>query len=217
VHFNHRTRGKESDRDENFVRDFAEKLGVRCVIGKAERVLKSENEMREERYRFLVETARNLGANKLATAHTLDDQFETFILNLIRGKGFFSVIGIAPHTKILGFPVVRPLLSTQKRHILDFLKKRNINYVEDSSNYDLSYLRNKIRAFFELLPDEIYNSILKGFFRFWLSSYQVVEFLGKLYDESPEKLPELIKTQIQLFREKGDYSFEEIKTLIKRK
>ncbi len=217
AHFNHMTRGRESERDEEFVLNFSEKLGVKCISGRAERSLKGENDMRKERYRFLLDVARKEGACKVTTAHTLDDQFETFLINLVRGKGFFSMIGVMPKLSMEGIQVVRPMLSVRRASISDFLRKRGIPYVEDSSNFDLSYLRNRIRAFLELLPDELYSSLLKGFFRLWLSSYDVIELIGKIYDSSPENLPDFLKVQIELFREKGDYSFEEVKSRLMKK
>lgn len=217
AHFNHMTRGNESERDEEFVLSFSEKLGVKCLSGRAEKPLKGENDMRNERYRFLLDVAREEGACKVATAHTLDDQFETFLLNLIRSKGFFSMIGVMPKISMEGIHVVRPMLSVRRDTISDFLRRRGIPYVEDSSNFDLSYLRNKIRAFLRLLPDELYSSLLKGFFRLWLSSYEVVELIGKIYDSSPDKLTDFLRVQIELFREKGDYTFEEVKSHLMKK
>ena len=217
AHFNHMTRGGESERDEEFVLDFSGKLGVICFSGRAEKPLRGENEMRAERYRFLLDVARRVGADKVATAHTLDDQLETFLINLTRGKGFFSILGVMPKIYMEGIPVVRPMLSTPRDIVSDFLRKRGVPYVEDSSNFDLSYLRNRIRAFLQLLPDELYRSLLKGFFRLWVSSYQVIEFIRKTYDSAPDKLPDLLRVQIELFREKGDYSFEDVKSQMKKK
>ncbi len=215
-HFNHLTRGEESFRDENFVAELCKSMGIKYKIGRAQRVLKTESEMRKERYNFLDLTAREFGATKIATAHTLDDQIETFIINLIRGGGFFSASGISiKNTDICSVAVVRPILVIRRSKILSFLRERQIPFIEDSSNYDLSYLRNQIRAFLNLLPDEIYSNLLSGFMKFWLSSIEIVDFLAQVIKEEKaisEKISPFIKKQIELFEEKnGKINFEELK------
>jgi len=166
AHFNHMTRGRESERDEKFSVSFCEKLGIKIIIGRATLPLKSEDEMRRERYKFFEETAKKCEATKIATAHTLDDNFETFLINLARRKGFFS-FGISPKNySLCSVPVVRPLLSVKRSSIENYLKSKNINFVSDTSNINLKYLRNRIRASLSLIPQDIYDSILEGFLRF---------------------------------------------------
>ena len=88
AHFNHHLRGEESKRDEEFVKNLAEKFGFELIIGKGE-ISKNENleqSARKARYDFLTETAENLKVFAVLTAHTLNDQAETFLINLIRGS-----------------------------------------------------------------------------------------------------------------------------------
>ncbi len=89
AHFNHNLRGRESDADEEFVKNLAEKFNFELALGSGE-ISKNENleqSARRARYDFLTATAENLKAFAVLTAHTLNDQAETFLINLIRGSG----------------------------------------------------------------------------------------------------------------------------------
>lgn len=102
AHFNHELRGAESDADELFVRDFAERFDFELACGKRQnsqarienKIGNLEQNARLARYNFLLETARNLRAFAVLTAHTQNDQAETFLLNLIRGSGLEGLGGI---------------------------------------------------------------------------------------------------------------------------
>ena len=105
---------------------------------------------RIERYSFFEEIAAKNRSNKIVTAHTLDDQAETMLLRLLRGSGVKGLIGI-PYKRQQGkFQVVRPFLSTEKKAILTFLKENRLSYLQDKTNKDISFTRNRIRH--RLLP-----------------------------------------------------------------
>lgn len=166
VHFNHHLRGEESDRDEQFVRDFVfatnSKYG-RCfthdkgwipippidlIVGHGDVAAEAkarkqgiEETAREMRYAFLYETAQKIGAARIATAHNADDNLETILLNLTRGTGLQGLTGIAPRQGIL----IRPLLTTTRQEIMKHLRIYSLPHVEDSSNTDEAYSRNKMR------------------------------------------------------------------------
>lgn len=151
AHYNHLLRGEESRRDEDFVRAWCSERGVECHVasGDAAAYARAENLGVEEaartlRYAFL----EGLGdeGTRIATAHQADDQAETMLLNLVRGSGLKGLGGIPP---VRG-RVIRPLLAVTRQEILAYLRERRLAYVEDSSNADTSFRRNRLRH--EVLP-----------------------------------------------------------------
>lgn len=98
AHFNHNLRGAESDRDEKFVRDLAVKFDFELALGHGDIPEKGnlEQSARLARYDFLTGVAENLHARGVLTAHTINDQAETFLLNLIRGSGIEGLSGMKP-------------------------------------------------------------------------------------------------------------------------
>ena len=171
AHYNHHLRGAESDRDEAFVKRWVEDwcgpdpaagqpplpavrliTGGGDVSGEAKRLgLGLEETARRMRYAFLEEAARAMGADRIATAHTADDNAETVLLHLIRGSGLQGLTGIRPRQGRL----VRPLLTTTRREIEDYLELYHIPHVEDSTNQDDAYTRNQVRHQVIPLLDEI--------------------------------------------------------------
>jgi len=155
AHYNHNLRGEESRRDADFVRSFVETccpdvtliVGSGDVSGQAARNKTGiEETAREMRYAFLQETARQVGATVIATAHNADDNAETVLLHLIRGSGLRGLTGIPPRRD----NVVRPLLTTHRAHIEEYLRMYGLPHVEDSSNTDQRFARNRVRR--QLLP-----------------------------------------------------------------
>lgn len=139
AHFNHHLRGEESDRDEAFCRDFCGRYDIPIQVSGA-RVSPGKKGLeaaaREARYAFL----RGL-PGKVATAHTADDNAETVLLRLLRGTGLKGLGAIAP----VSGNVIRPMLSVTRRDVEDFLEEYHLPHVEDSSNGENTFLRNRIR------------------------------------------------------------------------
>jgi len=167
AHLNHGLRGIEADGDEDFVRRLCAETGIPCVCRKSDiHSLRAghggslEEVAREERYRFLEETANSCGAGKIATGHHCDDQAETVLINLVRGTGLEGLKGIAP---VRNGRIIRPLLDVSMSEITNFLEKEGLTYRTDSSNLTPFFLRNRIRN--DLLPSlrKDYNpQIVKG-------------------------------------------------------
>ena len=116
---------------------------------------------RIERYSFFEDIAAKTRADKIVTAHTLDDQAETMLLRLIRGSGLKGLIGI-PYKRNQGrFQVIRPLLSTEKKDLVIFLKENRLPFLLDRTNRDRVFARNRVRH--RLLPTlaKFYNPKIK--------------------------------------------------------
>lgn len=153
AHLDHNLRAGESRRDFAFVRDSAVSCGA---VFEGKRLKKGalrsrtgesvQAAAREERYRFLEQTAVKHGAVKIALGHNLDDQAETVLMRLVKGSALAGLAGIPPVRP----PFIRPLIEVPRLEIESFAKKARIGYVTDSSNKKAVYLRNSVRL--KLIP-----------------------------------------------------------------
>ena len=164
AHFNHKLRGQESEGDEQFVKDLAEKLEIEFFSGNPNsefRITETnlEQAARNARYAFLQKSGEKCGAFAVLTAHTLNDQAETFLLNLIRGSGLEGLGAMKPkrsfeskvqNSKSKVF-LIRPLLTWARREETeDFCRENKIEFRTDAMNEDSSFSRVRVRK--ELLP-----------------------------------------------------------------
>ncbi len=147
AHLNHGLR-PTSVRDEEFCRHFAARLGLRIAIDAADvqryaatQRVSSEAGARIVRYDFLHRSARDVGADCIATGHTQDDQAETFLLKLIRGAGLTGLGGVYPRKGVL----IRPLLDVSRADLRSFLVSQGEAWVEDETNADVANPRNRVR------------------------------------------------------------------------
>jgi len=169
MHVNHLLRGDESDQDEIFCDSFCKDLNINFtslkvdVKGYADNNNQSiEESARNLRYQKLSENASKINATKIVTAHNLEDNTETVLLNLFRGTGLKGAGGIP----IRRDNIIRPFLSTTKKDILNYLDSNKIEYRIDSSNLENDFTRNYLRN--EIIPkikeninSRIDNNILK--------------------------------------------------------
>ncbi|OGQ95290.1 MAG: tRNA lysidine(34) synthetase TilS [Deltaproteobacteria bacterium RIFOXYD12_FULL_57_12] len=154
TYVNHGLRPAEAAREEELVRASAANLGLPCEIGRVatrpyakEQKLSLEHAARLLRYETLEKNARQHQATKIALAHTADDQAEEILLRLIRGTGRPGLAGM----KLLrAGRFLRPFLKIPKDSLLAYLAERHIPFLEDSSNHQQNFLRNRIRL--QLLP-----------------------------------------------------------------
>lgn len=165
AHFNHKLRGAESDGDEEYVRKLATKFGIELAVGHAGELKGNvEQSAREARYEFLLETAINLKAVAVLTAHTVNDQAETFLLNLIRGSGPLGLGGIKPLRRLEKGDVVlvRPMLNWAKRRETEgYCQERGIEYCYDTMNEDTAFKRVRIRKILMPLLEDLNPNIIE--------------------------------------------------------
>lgn len=153
AHCNYQLRSEESDADEVFVKGLCEKLNVPFHSKRFETSDSAKKEgvsiqmkARELRYTWFNELLIKHKLSKIATAHHLDDQLETILINLTRGTGLKGLRGM----KAKRDNVIRPLLCVSRDEINDFIYANHIPFREDSSNASGKYFRNKIRH--EVIP-----------------------------------------------------------------
>ncbi len=161
AHLNHALRKGESNQDEAFVKHLAKTLDLPFYSKTTDvkslarnKGLSIEEAGRNARYAFFKELFKTHGYSKIATGHNHDDNAELVLMNLLRGAGVKGLSGIPPKRDNL---YIRPLINVSKSQILKFLKREKQNFVIDSSNDDLSFLRNKIRHILLPLLKKEYN------------------------------------------------------------
>jgi tRNA(Ile)-lysidine synthase len=148
AHCNFSLRAEESDKDEELVRQFASGHNIPFFTKKFDTAAYSKDNglsiqmaARELRYKWFEKIMDETGYDLLAVAHNLNDNIETFIINLVRGTGIAGLAGMKP----LSNRIIRPLLFAPRRTIALFCSENHIGYREDMSNEDTKYTRNKIR------------------------------------------------------------------------
>lgn len=164
-HLNHRLRPSATD-EANFVAQICEQWGVAYRIGDVDVAqlaqrdgLTVEEAARVARYRFLGQIALDFGSRHVVVGHTADDQAETVLMHFIRGAGLAGLRGMSPDSSLHGFSgihLIRPLLCARRQEILDYCRAHYLEPIQDPSNEDLAFFRNRLRH--ELLPHlEQYN------------------------------------------------------------
>jgi tRNA(Ile)-lysidine synthase len=169
AHMNHQLR-PSADEEMEFVKRLAAHYGIEFISRREDvsaiarkQKLTTEEAARNARYKFLFETAREHQAAAVAVAHHADDQVETILMNLLRGSGLTGLTGMDYRSEDLfqkGVPLIRPLLDSWREEIITYCRNNQLDYVNDESNQDVSYTRNRIRL--QLVPElEKYNPNIK--------------------------------------------------------
>ena len=209
LHINHLLRGEESYRDENFARSFAQKYSLELFVERVDvpSLAKKkggniEATAREERYRLFEEVRKREGFDLVATAHHLGDLVETIILWLTRGTGLEGLLGFEP----VEGNIIRPFYLATRQEIEDFAKKQAIEWVEDSTNYDLSLARNRIRH--KVVPElKAINPNLE----------ESVLRMREILKEENELLEKLVQTALLKVREEGREGFLKLEPALQRR
>ncbi|MDM1554271.1 MULTISPECIES: tRNA lysidine(34) synthetase TilS [Chryseobacterium] len=218
VHINYKLRGEDSDLDQKIVQDFCEKNHIRFHLYEvSEKDKKPENSIqlwaRELRYAFFKKIQEKEKLKYLVTAHHLNDQLETFIINLSKAAGINGLSGIPANDNY----ILRPLLQFSKQEIYQFAEENTIEFREDLSNKKSDYLRNKIRN--EIVPklQETNDHFLENFKK--SSSYlnQTKDFVQKQIQEIENKLTVFNPSHKILSKEKLDQESDFVKFEILKK
>lgn len=159
VHVNHGIRGKEAERDRDFCEQFCRERGIPfetvCADVPAAAKLRGislEEAGREIRYEIFEKYIREGLADRVALAHHQNDQAETMLFRLMRGTGLRGLRGMEP----VRLPYIRPLLCVSRAGIESWLTKEGVPWVEDGSNQELEYTRNRIRHLVLAPMEQIY-------------------------------------------------------------
>jgi tRNA(Ile)-lysidine synthase len=189
AHLNHRLRS-EADEEARFVEMTAQRrgllfLGEEADVGSyaREHGLSLEEAARILRYDFLFRAAASNHAQAVAVAHTADDQVETILMHLLRGAGLAGLRGMVvrtipnPWSRVI--PLIRPMLATWRSDVLAYCAAEQIPFVQDESNLDPSFFRNRLRH--DLIPLlETYNPQMR---RNLLHTSQVLQADYSLIEE----------------------------------
>ena len=172
-HLDHGIRGVESDEDRKFVESLGRMLGntveVRRISLKGSGGKSAENsgrgivagleeKARSLRYAFFEDLRKKYAAGKILLAHTADDQVETVLMRMLEGAGISGLKGIPRRT---GGGIERPLLDTWREDIVDYLRRHNIPYRIDKSNFDTRFERNWVRHVLLPLLEKRYGKAVK--------------------------------------------------------
>ncbi|MDF2986467.1 MAG: tRNA(Ile)-lysidine synthetase [Eubacterium sp.] len=148
VHINHMLRGEEALRDENFVKALCASLGLEAVVKRidiAERArtekISLEEAGRDARYEEFERVIKETGADKIAVAHSKNDQVETLLMRIFRGTGPEGLKGIEYRRG----NIIRPLLEADRVQIEHYVTENGLEAITDSSNLHTDYFRNRIR------------------------------------------------------------------------
>ncbi|GEN76823.1 tRNA lysidine(34) synthetase TilS [Chryseobacterium hagamense] len=217
AHINYKLRGEDSERDQKTVEKFCGehhiKFHLYSVSGKDR---KPEHSIqlwaRELRYDFFKRIQKSENLEFLVTAHHLNDQLETFIINLSKAAGITGLSGIPANSN----RILRPLLDFTKEEIYAFAKENGIEYREDLSNRKNDYLRNKIRN--EIVPKlmETNDHFLDNFRKSSLYLNQTKDFVRQQIGEIEKRITVFdtsrkVLSKEQLSRESDFVKFEILK------
>lgn len=185
AHLNHLLRGEEAFKDEEYVINMCNNMGIKCFVKRVdinayskENKLSSEMAGRNARYDFFDEILRGEGFNKVATAHNANDQAETILFRLMRGTGLEGLGGIKVSRDN---KIIRPILCLSRKEVEEYIKLKKLNPRIDKTNFEKIYNRNKIRL--DILPyveDNFNEDIIETLNRMSLLLQKDNEFIENL-------------------------------------
>lgn len=214
MHVNHLLRGDESDRDEIFCESLCKELSINFSSVKIDvKTFANKNKQsieeaaRNLRYQKLLEYSSKIKATKIVTAHNLEDNTETVLLNLFRGTGLKGASGIP----IRRDNIIRPLLSVSKEDIINYLNSNKIEYRIDSSNLENDFARNYLRN--EIIPkikENINSGINNNIWKFSEIAFQSEKAIHDYADELRDKFITKSESGIEISNLINNEKFENI-------
>lgn len=198
LHVNYQLRDEDSHLDELFVKDYCAQNNIEffSLLAKInDKDISIQSEARRIRYDWFDNRMKDLNISFLFLAHHLDDQLETFLMNIERGSGINGLSGIKEKNN----NYLRPLLNYRKEELLDFSLANNVLYRTDKSNLENKYLRNRLRN--TVIPGlkEALPNLMKGFSK-------SISLLAK----ENQGRKELFERLNQLIEKQGFISYDEI-------
>ena len=202
AHLNHKLRAKASDADEKFVAGLAAKHGlafhVKSVnvapLAKREKA-NLEDAGRRARYEFFAMLVEEGKVDRVAVAHTADDQAETVLAHILRGTGLAGLGGIHPRTEC----VVRPLLGVRRVELRTYLRAKKQKWREDATNQDTERTRARIRKrLLPLLEKQFQGGVVKHLSSLAEFAREDESFLDLLAREHCELLAKRTKVETRI-------------------
>ena len=217
AHVNHKIRA-EADEEEEFVRQFCEKIGIEFYYKRIEVEKYANNNKigleeagRKVRYEFFEEVCNKAGANKIAVAHNKNDKVETMIMHILRGSGIAGLQGIQPQAN----KIIRPIIEIERKDIEKYCEEQKLDPRIDKTNQDNTYTRNKIRNIvIPYINQEFNPNFIETMTRLSELITEENAFLNKLTETEYKKiLIQKIDNQISLDLKK----FNELDNIIKKR
>lgn len=190
-HINHMIR-QEAVEDEEYVKKYCKDNNIECYVKKIEvekmaetQKIGTEEAGRKARYEFFNEILEKTNSNKIATAHTANDNAETVLMNIIRGSGTAGLKGI----EIKRDNLIRPLIESTREEIEDYCAENKLNPRIDKTNFENVYTRNKVRNMLIPYIKENFNpNIIKSINRLSDLSKQENTYLDQITEKTYNSL-----------------------------
>ena len=202
---------KESDDDQKFVENICNEMNINLIkknLKDHKLIIDSDSEenLRNIRYDMISSYIIDTKSYCLITAHNLNDHVETFLMKLTRGAGLKGMEGLkffSTIDKFNGLKIFRPFIEIKKKDLLDYCISKNINPVNDISNYDNKYSRNRIRN--NVIPE------LEKLNPDFLNTINRVTYVAKEINSYQNKLIKDKYQKIKLIENQYEISFDRLK------
>lgn len=221
AHINHMIR-KEAEEETTYVEKYCENKSIKCYIKRIEveklakeQKIGTEEMGRKIRYEFFKQVAQKENANKIATAHNLNDNIETVLMNMLRGSGVSGLKGIEIKRKEGIIEYIRPIRECERTEIEEYCQKQKLNPKIDKTNFENIYNRNKIRnSLIPYLKKEFNPNILETINRLSEIAREQEEYFENIIEQKYKEL-EIQKNEKEIILDLK--KFNQLEKVIKSK